>query len=638
MRDELYIDNQRVDLSADTGIYLDYKSYILDDISKLNASHSYTIKAPRTAHNCRLIKGADIIGSTSDFPKVTHSVRLLRDGIEIISDADLYLLSVTKSELEFTIVWNKYGQLSKAKNDNLNDLQSNTYTTYQGYALTTWDKTQDRRFPYIDIGMMDEPSFFQPVLYLDEIFGIIESNYGVTFDIPQNIKSEMADYCLPLLTRNGHEKTLNVDGYTNKRWMLDDREIVIPLVFSGVEQNDIIEDYDSASFINLAPDTTYHFRATGTIEFRADRDYPETYVPNFLYLTAYHKKRIPIVNEGWFPDAIVGYSEIAFAGEGWHEDDGETSSYYYYRYNVDVDIEIKDIEANGLLRAEYQLPYREGNWSSWGLDYGVANLKHWIEVERKVLPYYSNRESQLKAHKYYLADNLPKIKILDFVKSVAWAFGLFCYESDGVIKFRSFSELSNNKSIGKDWSDYLISIGDMSYTLPSVAKNNKFEYANDNDVLSSGKVITIDNETLEDEAAIVSSKLNAVKNVGYLASAKFELCEKKDDFDPAVDWDKWTYNEDSKAYLLKTIGSYGDRYKAVFASNWSDVLDRYWQTYIRMMEDTRLLTCTMQLNPIVLKTIDFAVPVYLKQLGAYFAIQNIKTKQNDIAEVKLIRL
>lgn len=648
MRDELYIDNQRIDLSADTGIYLEYKSYILDDISKLNASHSYTIKAPRTAHNCRLINGADIVSSTSDFPKETHNVRLLRDGIEVISKATLYLLSVTADDIEFTIVWNRYGELEKAKDANLNDLQGSGYGIYEGQRVISWNKAKSRTYPYFDIGMLDKPAFFQPVMYLNSILSLIQSNYGVTFDIPQSIKDKMADYCLPLLQRNAHEKKLNVVGYTNYTWSITGSRLELPLNFSGVETNDILENAEgdatySASFKNLAPKTNYHVRAVGVIEFRADRDYPEVAIPNFLEFHVNRKKadkiyvaeggqQVVVEGEG----GIVGRAEIPFGGEGWHGIYGEPDAYYYYRYNVDIDIEVGEMEVNGSFRARYDILGEA--FSTWGLGYGYASITHWIEVEREVLPYYADKGTQTKVHKYYFADNLPNMKVIDFIKSTAWAFGLFCYEADGVVRFRSFNDLSNNKRIGKDWSDYLVSMNGMEYRLPNVAKSNKFEYANDKDIISSGQVVTLASDILEDKATVVSSEFNAAKNTGYLSTANIKLCERKDEVKEDEDWDEWSFSADNKPYLLKTTNSYGDAYKAVFASNWGDVLNDYWQAYIAMLEDTRLLTCTMILNPIVLKTIDFATPIYLKQYGAYFAIQNIKTKQNDLAEVKLIKL
>ena len=55
MTEELYINNKRVDMNADTKITLNFKSNILGDISKITSSNSQTISLPKTNHNRNMI-------------------------------------------------------------------------------------------------------------------------------------------------------------------------------------------------------------------------------------------------------------------------------------------------------------------------------------------------------------------------------------------------------------------------------------------------------------------------------------------------------------------------------------------------------------------------------------------------------
>lgn len=103
MRDELYINNQRVDMS-ESGINLTFRSNLLSDISKIVSNYSYTIKLPKTANNMRIIGGAVLPSSESDFPYIVHSGRVLRDGIMIVDNANVVLLSIGE-DIEVTLSW-----------------------------------------------------------------------------------------------------------------------------------------------------------------------------------------------------------------------------------------------------------------------------------------------------------------------------------------------------------------------------------------------------------------------------------------------------------------------------------------------------------------------------------------------------
>ena len=87
-RDELYINGVKADLGK-TDISLNYKSNLLTDISKIVSNNSYTIKLPKTAKNLALIECSHIPSSASRYPYLKHKGMLLRNGIEIIKDANV---------------------------------------------------------------------------------------------------------------------------------------------------------------------------------------------------------------------------------------------------------------------------------------------------------------------------------------------------------------------------------------------------------------------------------------------------------------------------------------------------------------------------------------------------------------------
>lgn len=110
-RDELYINGDKVDV-GDTDISLNYKSNLLTDISKIVSNNSYTIKLPKTAKNLALIECAHLPSSTTKFPYLKHVGNVLRNGIIIVKDANVVLLSVSEY-IETALSWGNVTNLRK---------------------------------------------------------------------------------------------------------------------------------------------------------------------------------------------------------------------------------------------------------------------------------------------------------------------------------------------------------------------------------------------------------------------------------------------------------------------------------------------------------------------------------------------
>ena len=116
MRDELYINGSRADMDGGTSISLNYKSNLLTDISKIVSNNSYTIKLPKTANNLRIIECAHIPSAVTNFPYLKHAGTLVRDGVEIIRDANVVLLSVGE-QIEIALSWGNVMNFDTLVND-----------------------------------------------------------------------------------------------------------------------------------------------------------------------------------------------------------------------------------------------------------------------------------------------------------------------------------------------------------------------------------------------------------------------------------------------------------------------------------------------------------------------------------------
>ena len=92
MTEELYINNKRVDMNADTKITLNFKSNILGDISKITSSNSQTISLPKTNHNRNIFDDPTSPSRSSSFPRRKHPARYVKNGVTVIADAYAVLL------------------------------------------------------------------------------------------------------------------------------------------------------------------------------------------------------------------------------------------------------------------------------------------------------------------------------------------------------------------------------------------------------------------------------------------------------------------------------------------------------------------------------------------------------------------
>ena len=192
--DELYINNQRVDM-PESGITLSYRSNLLSDISKIVSNHSYTIKLPKTANNMRIIGGAVLPSSESNFPYLVHSGKLLRDGVVILIDADVYLLANDEKNLEICLIWNMSG-FNDIKEKKLRDLPYSIDVDWR-----PWGAFSSYEQPEVDYG--DATVYLNPVIDLGWILRRIEKQSGIKFIYPDEMYNLINDeIVIPLITRN----------------------------------------------------------------------------------------------------------------------------------------------------------------------------------------------------------------------------------------------------------------------------------------------------------------------------------------------------------------------------------------------------------------------------------------------------
>jgi hypothetical protein len=213
MRTEIYIENQRLDLTDDVDTDFTYTIDDINDFGSKNTSYSKTIRVAGNANNNAIFGNIFDLNNANftseDAPNVgvnynaskNAQCRIFIDGIQIFKGA-LRILEIIKdgSSLfyECSVVGDLGGFMSALGNKKLEDLDFSDYNTAWNFTNITnsWDNISGSGvfFPLIDYGQVsNDPArlkvdfdykAFRPALYVKEILQKIQEDSGYTWDFP----------------------------------------------------------------------------------------------------------------------------------------------------------------------------------------------------------------------------------------------------------------------------------------------------------------------------------------------------------------------------------------------------------------------------------------------------------------------
>lgn len=617
-RYELLINNIKADL-GNTDISLNYKSNLLTDISKIVSNNSYTIKLPKTAKNLSLIECSHLPSAVSRFPYLKHAGTVLKNGIEIVKNAKIVLLSVGEN-IELALTWgNVTNFASVASGDKkLTDLD---YGTVSGTDYAVWYKREWYTFPYVNYGFKDgeENAWYHPVVTVKWVLDKIAKSNGVVFDIPAEKSDLFSSWIIPLLTRNEADRQ--------------------------VKQSELTLSVDETTAINTGGETflyrgigfiypeNYNFNYYGTFEAYTDsqgRDYwTHTYKTAISNAKINLKGRVTIQlsSPNGSPDGLkFALMNRYTASSILSVSPSKVTHLSGTVYNVTYEIDGQSDVVEGTRQVDFA--FIEGPGGMTYYNSASGSLTFSAQADMILL-----RTSNKNDGRFYFVPNLPDIKQIDFIKAIMSMAGLFALP-DGVnrIKFISFDNLAANKSKAVDWTSRLIvayrgiTPREIKYTLDNIAQNNRFTYKEDNSLKGyyDGN-ITVDDATIDYER-------DAVK-------LPFSACDTKDGlpYIPLYSYNdngELEYSNKSNPRILIRNGLKG-MFRGLV---WSTLIANYYQTYKGFINNAKVVTEYIRLNSIELRDLEMDVPVYLGQYGCYFAIVEIKTKKNDVCECKLLKM
>ena len=601
-RDELYINNTKADLNK-TDITLSYKSNLLTDISKIVSNSSYTIRLPKTANNLALIECAHLPSSISRYPYLKHKGTLLRNGIEIIKDAIVVLLEINES-IEIALTWGNVTNFASVVNDGkkLTDLE---YGTVEGTDWVVWENwgENSERFPRIDYGFnSNDPNVWRhPVVPVWWILYRIQEESGVTFNFPSDKLTVINKMIIPLLTRNDSHPLFDKFPFIIK---------ASGLRYDGFNSCDVvfsIPDATQQNYGEILSENTFlksNYEASlisGEIYIGIKYTYSTSSSDYPIILNVYEDSAntSPVISKTIYPQI--------------EQKDGYKSLYFQFSYEVDI----KDG-----YKFDLSLTPRPS----------IDQNSCFIESDSNINLYLKTKGEISFGEKFPLVPNLPDIKQIDFIKAVASMVGLFALpDGENGIKFIPFDNLSANKSKAVDWTNRVIMAynsvtpRNLQYTLDNIAQNNWFRYKEDDNVMGNyDGNIQVDDATIEYERDAITLPFSACSTKGGVAYIPLYSYNEEGELE---------YNKTNPRILLL------DGTKGIFKGlEWTTLIANNYQTYKGLINNAKVVTEYIRLNSIELRDLEMDIPVYLAQYGCYLAIIEIKTKENDICECKLLKL
>lgn len=642
MKIVIYIDGKRVDVPEKVNVSLTYINNAFVSADKISNSHSNTISLPRTARNEAVFGCIVSPSSVTRMPYKHLPASVEIDGVAVVKSAIAYITEVTASEYKIAIVWDTAVQLAKMVEDEkqLNELD---FTADNNADFVVWDSANvtanPSKFPDANYGIkradgtMPTEAVNHPAVSVVEVLERICNQYGIT-PPPTEDTAQMEKWRIPLINRIDPIIKNSPYGYLNNfiEWS-GEFIYVVPfydwklLSFSaakgyngefGLQVGDIISRDMWGGSPTVAPEYIANFTPfyDGCVmNLRGD-------IKLSLEASSMHTREqllnMPLVVRcQYVQNGSASLIEIARIEPYAVEPSGSgVAGWVHYKFD---DVETESIpqpidDSMNIIGAKACDIYFFVD-NAFSIAEGVS-YSNYLHIEH-------HREKVNVSDDFYIVPNLPDMKTIDFLKALATLTGRYITMEGGQMRLLSYDSYTSRAN-AYDWSKYVIGepMQAMTFTHGEWARKNIFTFENEGD----SALITIDNAVLDAESEVkVPFTTAPVKNfLSYIPLYEYEGGETEP-----------TYNGGGgEAYL--TIAS--NDYSALIGSPKMAEIVKNYDTLHSFLADMKVVRVQMALPMPVLASVDMTRPVYLEQFGCYFAITEIKTRNNGGADVELLKI
>lgn len=674
MLQRLYIDGELMDIDDDMEVTLNFKSNLFRDITKLTSNYTYTIDLPKTVHNLSVLGNCDKPKSETDAPYEFHDAKYIRNGLEIISSGKATVLEVTDEDIEVSIYWGLFPAFTTLQGNNLklnelsvnvrrNFFRNNEIDTYD-YALAAGvfyadynsrrvesdeDSWQGTYYAYTSaftvvpsqvISITD--NYVQPCVTCKWLLDRISEDTGVTFDY-----GTAADYIksltVPIILRQGDTEAFG--GQLGGQFTISNVKVnktSIPFVLTNKIDNVMdVELGKEVTKITIKESCTLYFSINMMWSFMVTDKMPLRFENGDI--TSYFFYHYYITMH------VTHYSES-----------GEKSEDTYIAGNAEdfltpasmLNTTTGTPRFQFLIRGGGTISFEEHDEISFTLDnkgwfglssmgtYGLMFSNGFLSATVK------DTESVPYGGSFPIGQNLPEIKVTDFIKTLCVLTGTYPLQLKGdsaSITFIPFNTIWENRENAVDWTRKLIPSDarnkprSIEFSLDGYCRHNRYLWKEDDTVIGNyDGDLTLDNDTLEYEQDVLT----------------FPFAASDDNripiVNPKLSSDADAQSETSKAATdnykkcqprLMTLYKASDGGAALeFRIDLNTIFEEKYEYLRKTVEKPRVLTERFALNDYDILDFDETRPVYLAQYGAYYAVTELKVNGDSYTEATLLQL
>lgn len=675
MRDErLYIDNELVDINADTRITMDIRSNLFRSITDLANNSTLSIRLPKTARNQRIFEHVDLVQSTGDFAYNGHYVRYVRNGVELIPYGDVTVLRVTDTAIEITIRWGLGGLLeyfmrkgimlnelefsNKIILEKENEIHKRTELLERGYGYAMYDPfvhEDNVSYEWRSSHYMTLPSsggrqvnewrwggrnsgsgvpkktYIHPVVCASWVLGKIKELYNMEFRFTKKEKEYIDTLVMPLVTKKPNALTYSDKYFADLRPTTDNGRVPLNVIggngLFNVEGDTLV----------AATTADVLFDIKGKWEFSLQGMNPSG--------TGGHGGGF--WNEDGTGTAGGKYDKFTTANAHWLEmkiTGGEERTYIMGADNTSGFTFSVPSGYRGMVAFDYvgygKIRINEGERITfeWNKASVFSPLKA-VKFNGGSVAAALMKGDNVPYNTYYpIAANLPKIKVLDFVKFLSAVTGSFPIKGESTewhTTFKPLTAIWEGRKDARDWTNRVIAQGsenkpkDIAFRLDGYAQNNWYRWKKDEGVNGNyDGNMQVNNKTLDKEVTLFEFP--------FAATDGDNVPMYKDNSTP-TEYKEPTYKacKDRILRIGEDKGGYATLY---FDMDMQRILSEKYGLIRNALQNVKIITEKMRIRDTDIAHFDETRPIYLAQYGAYFAILQIRTDDNGLADVSMLKL
>lgn len=675
MATELYIESGKIDLKEGESVAITYQANDLADLKDRQASHTNTIKAPKTIGNRAALDNCDDIHSTSRYPYSKKAVRLLCGGVDVVEDGVVFV-NAASQEFELSIYSAVTAVFELIGNKKLSDLDFSdivlpwTFTeVVNGWGRPNGIMGKPYTFGALDDGL-NYPSIHRdidvktcyPMIFVSEIIKRIFSSVGFSVQSTAFNQQRYIDSVIPFT--NSEIITTNNSDYQGVDSF---RAVLNALTFNLIPTSPNYRPFYFADISTVGWQTHAGSYNTGTGQYTSPQTGTGVFyfrgfvqvLPNTFGQIGRDISLACVMYINGFPVQSLSKSN----------DDGLSLfdlQYIAGKWVFEYDVEFTQAVNVGDI---VQFVFVGGN--------SVTNI---YPNDFKILSYHpATLESDYAYTGVYwkfddwnaiwdISKNLPDIAQKDFLKAIMQMYCLtpVVDSRDKVVNLIPFDQVAKNEMKAQDWSDYLAESVDtieQQFHATDYAQQNWFKYKEDStldDSTFADSSFSIGDNTLQLTKDIVKLPFAPTENTTTLLSLRIGQVRRFDKDGKAVtpqprilcrksftvlvgSSNVWLLEPDaalssngttmSTAYLYDPNDTSGNdlRWPALLKDNYNgirSVLSAYRKCRMKVILPSKAF-----------KTITFEVPVYFSQLGAIFYVNKVENWQDrKVIVAELIKL